>query len=165
MLRKESKKIILFLIVVFIAIGLCFNPGPFYVILAPLMGEWSSGQIRFSVTSTPDDRPIFTFDQRSLEYERHPFATFLVDDIRATKEASKAKQRFVFCPVWHLEQDFEHWKVPVYTVTYGVCPPGFKEVVPAAPLEIGKIYRVCGSNDILLKKDFCKYEIVHIPPN
>lgn len=152
--EKIPKKIItVSVFCVFGLICLCINPNILWFFLSFFLGEWSGGAMRISVTSTSDDRPIFSFDQHSIDYRRHPFSSLYIWDFNPADPIHSTA-------VWKLAQDDAHWDEPLQTLTYGVCPPNFTELSPAKPLLSGHYYRVIASEDIVKKLGPCKYTIV-----
>lgn len=159
--EKIAKKII-------VLGGILLAAGTIWLILDPLailfigsifLGEWSSGQMRLSVASTADDRPVITFNQSSIDYRRHPFSYLEVSEYTGPKEdfASYPKESEI---MWRLKEKSAYWKRPIHTITYGVCPPEFEQLVSPKPLLIGHYYRVKESGDIIKKLGVRKYKVV-----
>jgi hypothetical protein len=117
-------------------------PNQIKFFLFSLWAEWTPYAIRFSVKSTDDDRPVFIFDQFSIDYGRHPF--YIIDVFELVP--SKPDDMKV---VWAIqEREGEPWTKSLKSLTYGVCPPGFKQNLAPKPLMIGHYYNFNGIGTI-----------------
>ena len=144
-----------------------------FVLLILVLGESSGGDIRFTVKSTSDGRPIFIFAQNTIDYRRHPFIRFDIQEIFPSRHSSDWLMDEESKPVWSIGEganeerrnnehsfDSNGWLTFLPSVTYGECPRGFKELVVAHPLQAGHFYRVGPSSNLIRKNGPCQYEII-----
>jgi hypothetical protein len=86
-MQKSIKIVLAVVLTISIGCGLLYvwpNALPLLMSIY-LLSEWSDADIRFTVSSTGDDRPVFTFDQTSIDYRRHPFNNFEVVEVFPSK--------------------------------------------------------------------------------
>lgn len=127
-------------------------PNAIWCIASIFFGDWSTSEMRFAVSSTVDDRPIVTFDQRTIRYGRHPFS---VIDFAELVPSKPGRRRVV----WSIVQDSGPWIEQLDSVTYGQCLSSFKQTVPPEPLLEGHIYLACEA-EVVRKVGYCKYEVI-----
>lgn len=151
-LQKSKKVAAAIILTVGIGFGIVFFlPNAILYSLGALLGDWSAAEIQLAVQSTADDRPIFTFEQGSIKYSRHPFINFEVSEVfPAAPKDPKV--------VWDLQEEMRRWEDPVRSITFGECPQGFKEIHVAEPLQTGHFYRVLGH--IFTKNGPHQYEVI-----
>lgn len=99
-------------------------------------------------------QPMITFDQSLIDYSLDPFTVLYVSEL-----IPRVDGEFEFRPVWKLVQDKDKWKVPVKSLTYGTCPPGFQEISDPEPLIDGRFYLVGRSPNVFRKIDKARYEV------
>jgi len=124
------------------------------------VGQWSPTEMRYSVDSTVDDRPVITFDQMSLRYSRHPFIVIEISEFDPMSADRYRKGEVTnYKRVWAIK-NVGDWEKPLKSLTYGVCPPGFREVSRPQPLLTGHFYQVNASNYMLRKNGRCDFDVV-----
>lgn len=114
-------------------------------------GEWLPTSISFSIESSADDRPVIIFKQNTIDYSRHPFIGFNVYELNQSNPEYAR-------PVWTIVER-KVSNLPLKSLTYGICPPRFREVKSAEPLKIGRYYRVEAS-DVFRKLAPHQYEVI-----
>lgn len=127
-------------------------PNTIWCIASIFFGEWSGREMRFTVSSTADDRLIVTFDQRTVKYGRHPFC---VIDFAELVPSKRHKRRVV----WSIRQNSGPWIEKLDSFTYGQCLPSFEQTLPPEPLLEGHFYLVCEA-EVVRKVSSCNYEVI-----
>jgi hypothetical protein len=128
------------------------NP-PWWFPLPLFLGDPET-RIRFDVASSSDGQPIFIFNQRTIDYARTSFFGFIFEELLSAKP-----ERINI--VWQIVQE-KVAKVKVDSITYGVCPTGYKVMVPAQPLLVGHYYRFDGMPDIVEKVGPSQFRVISI---
>lgn len=151
---KPRKKIVGLLILSAMFAGGIFVvwPNTIWFIASIFLGEWSAGQARFTLKSTADDRPIIIFEQRTIDYHRHPFLVITFSELVPSKPGKERK-------VWEIIQDKGPWLERLDSVTYGECLPDFKQTLAPEPLLDGHFYKVIGS-ELIHKVGRGHYELI-----
>ncbi|HEY9778227.1 MAG TPA: hypothetical protein V6C81_30975 [Planktothrix sp.] len=94
---------------------------------------------------------MFTFDQTSIDYRRHPFLTFGVFELQGPK---------VNQTVWLIEaKDNQALDRKIDSITYGVLPDGFTEKIAPRRLKNGRSYLV-GLSEVIRKESNSKYSVI-----
>lgn len=118
-----------------------------------IFSEWSPSAIRYSVTSSADDVPVITFDQRTINYQRKPFRTLGIYEL----SLSEAK---IVSPTWTIHQT-EGSNQKLVSLTYGVCPPGFEQDLLPKPLLTGHFYMIGSAPSNVIRKNApYQYEVI-----
>jgi hypothetical protein len=133
-LRRRKKILVVTLAVsTFICICCLWPHSVVYFMLAPIMGERFS-ECHFSVDAARDDRPVFTF--RQSDNQAHPFVSIAIYEFDPSMPQKDGRK------LWLLREE-SPYKDHLLRLTYGLCPPSFKQISGPDPLVSGHLYRVC----------------------
>lgn len=149
-LSKEHALFVIVLCLCLVWVGVVyatwiFGPSP--------IGEWGAGAMRYSVSSTPDDRLVLRMDPRSIDYARNPFLVVRFYSLDGFPEKRPAE-------VWRVVSKGERSHERLTSLTYGLCPPGYDQPVPAEPLLTGHYYLFDATAFVIKKTGKCQFELV-----
>lgn len=151
-MQKEKKVIALTAIFVSIILLIFIIwPVSFWYLVSIFFSEWGYGAIKYSVESNHDDQLTAVFKQESIDYRRHPFFVIEIYELDLSNPDK-------FRPIWSIKEKDGPTEEKLYSLTYGICPPGYFENAPAEPLKTGHYYLFI--SDVIRKDGPRKYEII-----